>query len=96
MKPKHFEVTSSQLESGAAWKVEMTPKTGHVETMYFDKTSGLLVRMATIMTTPLGDIPADMIFSDYRLLNGIQTPFAMTQDLGAVGRAHCQQGEMAG
>ncbi|HYA17478.1 MAG TPA: hypothetical protein VEF06_08430 [Bryobacteraceae bacterium] len=67
-----------------AWKVEMTPKEGRPETYLFDKDSGLLVRMSAVVSTPLGDIAAEFELSDYRSLDGIQTPFTMTQ--GAMGQ----------
>jgi hypothetical protein len=63
-----------------AWKVEMTPKEGKPETYYFDKESGLLVRMAAVVPTPLGEIAATLEFSDYRSLDGVRTPFTLTQD----------------
>lgn len=70
---------SEDLNGKPAWKVEMTPKQGKVETFYFDRDSGLLVRMDQTTPTPLGDIPTQVYLSDYRPIEGIQTPFAMTQ-----------------
>lgn len=67
-----------------AWKVEMTPKEGKPETYYFDKDSAMLVKMSAVVSTPLGDIAADLELSDYRKLEGIETPFTMTQ--GAMGQ----------
>jgi hypothetical protein len=63
-----------------AWQVEMTPTKGHgVEEFYFDRESGLLVKMTQILPTALGDIPVEMVLSDYRAVDGIQTPFLMNQ-----------------
>jgi hypothetical protein len=62
-----------------AWKVEMTPKQGKPETFYFDQASGLLVRSAQTVTTPLGDIPVEAEMSDYRTVDGVKTAFTMTQ-----------------
>jgi len=45
------------------------------ETLYFDRTSGLLVRRMARMRTPLGHLPAQIDYDDYRLVDGIQTPF---------------------
>ena len=67
-----------------AWRVEMTPKDGKPETFHFDKESSLLVGMSATVSTPLGDIAADVTLSDYRAVDGIQTPFTMTQ--GAMGQ----------
>jgi hypothetical protein len=68
------------VDGKAAWKVEMTPKEGNVENFDFDKDSGLLVRIAMVMSSPLGEIPTDMTFSDYRMVDGIRTPFITTQN----------------
>jgi hypothetical protein len=32
------------------------------------------------MSSPLGEIPTDMTFSDYRVVDGIRTPFITTQN----------------
>jgi hypothetical protein len=72
-------VGTESVNGSPAWKVEMTPQEGRPETFYFDKQSALLVRMSATVASPLGDIPADMTVSDYRALDGIQTPFTMTQ-----------------
>ncbi len=73
-------IGEEEVNGKPAWKVEMTPKQGHLETFYFDKGSALLVRMATVMSTPLGDIPTDMTLSDYSQVDGISTPFTTTQN----------------
>ncbi len=79
---KSVRTTGEEVVDGKpAWKVEMTPKEGgNVETFDFDKESGLLVRMATVMSSPLGEIATDMTLSDYRLVDGIRTPFVTTQN----------------
>ena len=73
-------VGEGDVDGNPAWKVEMTPKQGNLETFFFDKKTGLLVRMATVMATPLGEIPTDMTLSDYRQVDGISTPFTTTQN----------------
>jgi hypothetical protein len=67
------------VDGKPAWKVEMTPKEGAPEMYYFDRKSALLVRMTQTLPTALGDIPVDVSLSDYRPVDGIQTPFAMVQ-----------------
>jgi hypothetical protein len=57
----------------------MTPKQGKVETFYIDRDSALLVRMDQIVPSPLGEIPTEMDLTDYRAVEGVQTPFTMTQ-----------------
>ena len=43
--------------------------------LYFDKTSGLLVRTVRFSQTPIGIVPSQVDYSDYRAVNGVQVPF---------------------
>lgn len=70
---------SEDVNGKQAWKVEMTPKEGKPEILDFDKESGLLVRSSETIITPLGAIPVQAEMSDYRMVDGIMTPFTMTQ-----------------
>ena len=45
---------------------------------YFDKDSGLLVRMVHYADTPLGLNPTQVDFADYRDVGGIKTPYRWT------------------
>jgi hypothetical protein len=46
--------------------------------LYFDAQSGLLVRMVTYVQTPLGRIPKQTDFADYRSADGVKVPFRWT------------------
>jgi hypothetical protein len=46
--------------------------------LYFDKSSGLLVRMIRYAETPLGRIPTQIDYADYRESDGVKTPFRWT------------------
>jgi photosynthetic reaction center cytochrome c subunit len=46
--------------------------------LYFDKSTGLLVRMVRYAETPLGRIPTQIDYSDYRETDGVKTPFRWT------------------
>jgi zinc protease len=70
---------SEDVEGKPAWKVEMTPKEGKPEVFYFDKDTMLLVRTTATVTTPLGEIPTDAMMGDYRVVDGIKTPFTLTE-----------------
>ena len=73
-------VGSEDVNGKPAWKVNMTPTEGSsVENYYFDRDSGLLVKMTQTLPTAMGDIPVEMTLGDYREVDGIQTPFLMTQ-----------------
>jgi hypothetical protein len=70
---------SEDVDGKPAWKVEMIAKEGKPETFYFDRQSGLLVKTSSVRTTPLGNIPAETDMSDFRTVNGIITPFTLTE-----------------
>lgn len=70
---------SENVAGKPAWKVQMTPKDGAPEIFYFDRASELLVRTTQTLPTALGDIPVDVVFSDYRAVDGVRMPFRMTQ-----------------
>jgi hypothetical protein len=72
-------VGSEDVNGKPAWKIEMTPREGRPEVFYFDKDSMMLVRVSSIVATALGDIPVETEMSDYRPVNGVETPFEMTQ-----------------
>lgn len=79
----------SDVDGKPAWKVEMTPNEekpaapcehgGKPETFFFDKDSGLLVRISAVLSTALGDIATEATMSDFRPVDGILTPFAITE-----------------
>jgi len=43
--------------------------------LYFDKQSGLLVRMLGYLPTPLGSVPTQVDYGDYREVGGVKAPF---------------------
>ena len=69
----------ADVEGRPAWKVEMTPKEGKLETFFFDRDSGLLVRISAILSTALGDIATEATMSDFRSIDGILTPHAISE-----------------
>jgi hypothetical protein len=72
---------AEDLDGKPVWKVELTPKAkdDRPEVFYFDQKTVLLVRETQTLSTAMGDIPVDASFSDYRAVDGIQTPFSMVQ-----------------
>ena len=46
--------------------------------LYFDKSSGLLVRLVRWNETPLGPVPTQIEYSDYRDVAGVKMPFTWT------------------
>lgn len=85
-------VSAEDVDGKPAWKVNMTPKHGSVEQFFFDKETGLLVKIMQTLATALGEIPVEMTIGDYRGVDGIQTPFLMTQSaMGQNMRMHIDQ-----
>ena len=46
--------------------------------LYFDEQSGLLVRLVRLGETPLGELPTQIDYSDYREAGGVKIPFRWT------------------
>ena len=46
--------------------------------LYFDVKSGLLVRRRHEVRTPLGVLPSEYDYEDYRAVDNLQVPFKMT------------------
>jgi hypothetical protein len=57
--------------------VQGTGPNGLLVTLYFDKQTGLLIRELRYSQTPIGRVPTQTDFSDYRDVNGIKFPFKM-------------------
>jgi hypothetical protein len=58
--------------------VQGTGSNGLLVTMYFDKKTGLLTRLVRYSKSPIGRIPTQCDYSDYRDVNGIKFPFQYT------------------
>ncbi len=50
---------------------------GLLVTLYFDKESGLLLRMVRYGSTPIGRVPTEIDFEDYREVGDVKLPFRM-------------------
>ena len=47
-------------------------------TLYFDKQTALLTRMIRYGTSPIGRLPTQVDYADYREINGVRMPFRFT------------------
>ena len=66
------ELAGSEVVNGEeCYKVVMTPATGHAEIMYFQKKSGLAVKTTTVASSPMGEIPVEVLVSDYKNFGGV-------------------------
>jgi Protein of unknown function (DUF620) len=72
---KHVETVGQETIDGQpCYKVVLTPEEGKPETQYYDKTTGLMVKMTVTVTRPEGDIATETIFSDYKDEDGLRQP----------------------
>jgi photosynthetic reaction center cytochrome c subunit len=77
--------SQSSLEQNAASAqehsvdvVQGTGPRGTLVTLYFDKQTGLLLRELRYGNSPIGRVPTQIDFADYRDVNGIKLPFRIT------------------
>ncbi len=64
-----------------AYKVLFTPKEGNPETRYYDKDSGLLVKVEQVVPSPMGQIPAVSMPTDYRDVGGVKIPHKVEETI---------------
>lgn len=72
-------VGEETVEGAPCYKIVMTPKTGNAVTMYFEKESGLMRKTSVVVASPLGDIPAESISTEYRRFDEILAPAKITE-----------------
>jgi hypothetical protein len=77
--------SQSALQQGAAGEqthvvdvVQGTGPRGLLVTLYFDRQTGLLLRELRYGRSPIGRVPTQIDFADYRDVNGIKLPFRIT------------------
>jgi len=66
------------IRGRSAYVVELTPKEGRPERLYFDRENGLLLRRHREIETPVGVLPEEYDFDDYRDVAGVKSPFLIT------------------
>jgi hypothetical protein len=66
-----------KIDGRDVYVLRATTSTGQREQLYFDAETGLLVRRSTSVTTPVGVIPEQVDFSDYRDVDGMRLPFVV-------------------
>ena len=80
--PKVVNAGIETIDGEECYKVVMTPAEGQPITGYYQKKSGLQVKLTTVASTQLGDIPVEMIASDYKNFGGILEPAMVIQKAG--------------
>jgi hypothetical protein len=77
---KTVAVTGKEAVDGKdAYVVLCTPAEGAPNKLYFDATSGLMVRQSSSRDTPAGMMDVDVIVSDYRTVGGVKMPYMVRQ-----------------
>jgi hypothetical protein len=67
----------------ACYKVVLTPAEGtHATTMYFQKSSGLLVKTTLVAVNQMGEIPVESSVSDYKNFDGVLVPTKLIERAG--------------
>jgi hypothetical protein len=61
------------------YKLVLTPRTGAPVTRYYDRDSNLLVKAEMTAKTPMGEVPVELVVSDYRKEGEILSPHKVTQ-----------------
>ncbi len=64
-------------EGHECYKVVLTPQEGKPLVEFYDKTSGLLVKTVTTVNSQLGEINAEIVYSDYQKDGGVLSPHHM-------------------
>jgi hypothetical protein len=80
--PKVENAGIETIDGEECFKVVMTPAEGQPITGYYQKNSGLQVKLTTVASTQLGDIPVEIIASDYQDFGGILEPAKVIQKAG--------------
>jgi hypothetical protein len=82
MYPKVENAGIEVIDGEECYKVIMTPDEGQPVIGYYQKKSGLQVKLSTVASTQMGDIPVEMIASEYKNFGGILEPAKVTQKAG--------------
>ena len=80
--PKVEKSGIETIDGEECFKVVMTPAEGKPMVGYYQKKSGLQVKLTTVASTQMGDIPVEMIASDYKDFGGILEPTKVIQKAG--------------
>jgi len=65
------------VDGRSAFVVRARTEDGREERFFLDAVSGLLLRALRFQRTPLGDIPEQTDYSDYREIDGVKLPFTI-------------------
>ena len=79
---KSAETTGVEsVEGKDCYKVLVTPKSGKPQTRWYDKQSGLLLKIAMTSKSPMGEIAVESFMSDYRKEGDLLIPHKLLTKL---------------
>ncbi len=81
-----MNVRKDKVDGRDAYVIVATRVDTKRERLFFDAETGLLLRRATVTQTPLGLIPQESNYEDYREVDGVKIPFTiriLTVDQGS-------------
>jgi len=65
----------AEIDDRPVQVVQGTSAGGALATLYFDGQSGLLVRLVHYAQSPVGRMPTQIDYADYRDVSGVKVPF---------------------
>jgi hypothetical protein len=68
-------VAKEQIDDRSCYKVVLKPKVGTPETVYFERKTGLPIRVDTVRKSEQGEIQLQTRQEDYREIDGVKLPF---------------------
>jgi len=74
-----------EVDGRPCYRVELTPKLGSPQTVWFDVESGLMVKAETVVVTAMGEVPATTKVSDWQSADGVLV--ARRAEVVATGQA---------
>jgi hypothetical protein len=69
------------VEGEDCYKVVLTPAEGKPETDYFSKKTGLLLKKARVVTSPMGEMQVEIYASAYKPFAGVSVPTRVSQKM---------------
>jgi hypothetical protein len=72
---------AEDVKGAACYRVDLTTKSGQKMERWFDQKSGLLVKTRMTMSSPQGEIPIEAFVSEYKVVEGVNTPHKIVQSV---------------
>jgi hypothetical protein len=72
-----MNVGKDKIDGRDVYVIRATAANGRRERLYFDGETSLLARRISLLETPIGVIPEQVDFEDYRDVDGIKVPFTI-------------------